>query len=186
MTAPAPAFAPARPAPSEVETALLLAALGLAVALRAVSTIGFVVVLAAAVARSGWRPSRPSLPAGVWGLLGAALLVAGPVGRAVPHPPGPGPLFPWVAGVTLVVGAEEAFLRGALWQACARWGGGAAALVVTSGAFALVHVPVYGWKALPLDTAVGLVLGGLRLASGSVAAPALAHLLADWAGWWLW
>lgn len=186
MTAPAPAAAPARPASADAETALLLAALGLALALRAVSTPAFVVVLAAAVWRSGWRPALPSLRAAAWGLLGAVLLVAGPLARGAPHPPGRSALFPWIAGVALVVGAEEAFLRGALWRACARWGGGVVALVVTSGAFALIHVPVYGWRALPLDTLVGLVLGGLRLASGSVTAPALAHLLADAAGWWLW
>jgi membrane protease YdiL (CAAX protease family) len=185
VTAPAAAPAPARRAPGGRQAGLLLAALGLAVALRAASTPAFVAVLAGAAWLSGWRPVRPSLPAAGWGLLGAVVLVAGPLAQAAPPVHGSGPFLSWALGVALVAGAEEAFLRGALWRAWAGRGGGAAALVVTSGAFALVHLPLYGWKALPLDLLVGLVLGGLRLASGSVAAPALAHVLADWAGWWL-
>ncbi|HET6810764.1 MAG TPA: CPBP family intramembrane glutamic endopeptidase [Acidimicrobiales bacterium] len=184
MTAPAPAAAPARRT-SPPPAALLVAALGLAVALRAVSTPAFVAVLAGAAWLSGWRPRRPAPSAAAWGLVGAVLLVAGPLTRLGPHPPGRSSLFPWALGVALVVGAEEAFLRGALWRVCVQRAGGAVALVATSGAFALVHLPLYGWKALPLDFTVGLVLGGLRLVSGSVAAPALAHLLADGAGWWL-
>ena len=59
------------------------------------------------------------------------------------------------------------------------------ALVVTSVAFAVLHVPFYGPSVLPLDLAVGFLLGGLRLVSGGVAAPSGAHVLADLAGWWL-
>jgi membrane protease YdiL (CAAX protease family) len=184
VTAAAPAAARARPIPS-ASPALLLAVLGVAVALRGMSTAAFVTLLAAAAWFSGWRPRRPPPSAAAWGIVGAVVLVAGPLLRAAPHPPGRSALFPWAVGVALVVGVEEAFLRGALWQAWAQRAGGGAALVVTSGAFALVHLPLYGWRALPLDFLVGLVLGGLRVASGSVAAPALAHVLADWAGWWL-
>ena len=52
-------------------------------------------------------------------------------------------------------------------------------------AFALLHVPLYGWHVVPLDLAVGLVFAGLRLATGSAAAPAVAHSVADLATWWL-
>jgi hypothetical protein len=38
---------------------------------------------------------------------------------------------------------------------------------------------------LPLDLAVGVCLGALRLYAGSATAPAVAHTLADLAGWWL-
>jgi hypothetical protein len=38
---------------------------------------------------------------------------------------------------------------------------------------------------VPLDLAVGIVLGGLRIATRSVAAPAAAHATADIATWWL-
>jgi membrane protease YdiL (CAAX protease family) len=60
-----------------------------------------------------------------------------------------------------------------------------AAIVVTSVAFALMHVPLYGWHVVPLDLGVGIFLGGLRLASGGIAAPAVAHAVADIATWWL-
>ena len=43
----------------------------------------------------------------------------------------------------------------------------------------------YGWHVVPLDLAVGVWLAGLRLLSGGVAAPAMAHGLADIATWWL-
>jgi hypothetical protein len=48
-----------------------------------------------------------------------------------------------------------------------------------------MHVPLYGWHVMPLDLAVGLVFGGLRLATHGVAAPAAAHAVADLATWWL-
>ncbi|MCU1587768.1 MAG: hypothetical protein JWN31_1261, partial [Frankiales bacterium] len=38
---------------------------------------------------------------------------------------------------------------------------------------------------LPLDLAVGLVLGGLRQQTGTPAAPAVTHVGADFAGWFL-
>jgi len=46
-------------------------------------------------------------------------------------------------------------------------------------------VPLYGWHALPLDTAVGVVLGVTRLVAGTWVAPAIAHTAADVAGWWM-
>jgi membrane protease YdiL (CAAX protease family) len=107
---------------------------------------------------------------------------------------GPHPLFhPSVAGfplwavvVTAVAVGEEALLRGALFNAVEEVHGIPTALIVTTIAFAILHVPLYGIGALPLDLAVGLWLGGLRVVSGGVTAPATAHVLADLAGWWLW
>jgi membrane protease YdiL (CAAX protease family) len=58
-------------------------------------------------------------------------------------------------------------------------------LGVTSVAFALMHVPTYGVPAVPLDLGVGLVLGGLRVLSGGPGAPAVAHVAADLAAWFL-
>jgi len=63
--------------------------------------------------------------------------------------------------------------------------GSRTALVVTSVAFALMHVPNYGTPAIPLDLGVGLLLGGLRLLSGGPGAPAIAHAVADLAAWFL-
>jgi membrane protease YdiL (CAAX protease family) len=97
----------------------------------------------------------------------------------------PAALFVAWAGVTaLVATAEELVLRGSLFDALAPRGI-AAAVVVTSLVFALMHVPAYGWRVVPLDIGVGLFLGGLRLVSGGVVAPAVAHTLADLATWWL-
>ena len=59
-----------------------------------------------------------------------------------------------------------------------------AAVVVAAIAFAGLHVPLYGWHVVPLDLAVGLLLGATRLLAGTWTAPAAAHIGADLAGWW--
>ena len=120
------------------------------------------------------------------GLVGAAVLVL-PV--LVTHGVG-GHLsasgYPsWAAATIVVATAEEAFLRGALYDALARSHGVDAAVVVGAIAFAALHVPLYGWHVLPLDLAVGLALGALRVVAGTWTAPAIAHVGADLVGWWL-
>ena len=133
------------------------------------------------------RPRPAAIGLGMLGglvLVGLALtsrLVAGPM---IPFAPASS-FLPW-AGVTIVVAfAEELVLRGALFEAVAAAAGDLAAVVLTSITFALIHVPLYGWHVVPLDVGVGLWLGGLRLLSGGVAAPATAHAIADLATWWL-
>ncbi|MDQ1747625.1 MAG: Type prenyl endopeptidase Rce1-like [Frankiaceae bacterium] len=94
--------------------------------------------------------------------------------------------FPvWMAATALVAPAEEAFLRGAVYDAVARRWSADVAIGVAALAFGLMHVPLYGWHALPLDTAVGAVLGVARLASGTWVAPAIAHTAADAVGWFM-
>ncbi|HVA60751.1 MAG TPA: CPBP family intramembrane glutamic endopeptidase [Mycobacteriales bacterium] len=94
--------------------------------------------------------------------------------------------FPmWAAVVTFVAVAEELMLRGALFEAARRCGGAGFAVALSAIAFGLLHVPVYGWRVLPLDVAVGALLGALRLAADTVWAPACCHVCADLAGWWL-
>jgi membrane protease YdiL (CAAX protease family) len=146
-----------------------------------------VAVLALAVAcrlrrpALGWRQLA-------WGLGGAVVLCLPPLAHHLVHPgvTAPAGLLPrWAAVVTLVAVAEEALLRGALWEALARWCGPYTAVAVTAVAFAALHVPLYGWAVIPLDLAVGVFLGALRVVAGSVTAPALTHTLADLAGWWL-
>jgi membrane protease YdiL (CAAX protease family) len=97
----------------------------------------------------------------------------------------PEPFVAWGIVTALVVTGEEVLLRGALFRTIDGAAGPLAAVLVTGLAFALMHVPLYGWGVVPLDLGVGIVLGGLRLASGGVAAPAVAHLLADLSTWWL-
>ena len=144
-----------------------------------------------ALARAGGlRASRPAPSAVLVGALGSVVLVALALGasqlagqplRAVPKTE-----FGLWALVTIVVAsAEELVLRGSLFDALRDAAGVWAAVALTSVAFALMHVPLYGWHVVPLDLGVGVFLAGLRLASGSVAAPAIAHVVADLATWWL-
>ena len=91
----------------------------------------------------------------------------------------------WTPAVALIAVAEEVVLRGALFNAVRAWGGDGWALAATTVLFAAMHVPLYGFGALPLDLAAGLLLGGLRIAGRGVLAPAVAHVIADLAGGWL-
>ena len=142
-------------------------------------------------AGAGWRftVDRRWPRAMALGLAGTVVLVVPWVtaAPAIPLSAGQhlGPLLVWTPLVALVVVAEEIALRGALFGALLEAGGAPPAIAVTSIVFALMHVPLYGWGALPLDIAAGVLLGGLRLLSGGVTAPAVAHVLADLAGGWL-
>jgi membrane protease YdiL (CAAX protease family) len=153
----------------------------------------FSAALAGCAAGAGFRPSRPRTIHLLLGLAGGAALLAVWGGA---HPlvllnvtrlerPGLGALVPWTAVVVVVVTCEEAVLRGVLFSGVAAAAGPWAALVATSILFALIHLPLYGTAALPVDLAVGVVLGGLRLATGGLAAPLAAHLAADLALGWL-
>ena len=178
-------------------TAFLLAGLTAAVALRvalngpglasavAAGTL-FGLALLGLAAVSGLRPSRPTRASIVLGIAGGAVLLLLPL---VAHPDGPhlrlgqaAPFPLWAAVTILVATAEEALLRGALFDAARSYGLLAAAAVSTI-AFALLHVPLYGWYVVPLDLAVGLWLSGLRIVAGGIAAPAIAHVLADLGTW---
>ena len=177
---------------------MLLAAFAVAVALR-------VEVGGPGVARSagaGWLFAGSllalALAAGtrcvvtaraIWlGLLGAAVICAPVVLRqAVLARPlyGAAGFGSWALVVVVVATAEEIFLRGALYDAACELAGPSVAVLVAACCFAGLHVPLYGWHVLPLDLAVGIVLGGLRQVSGTPTAPAAAHSVADLAGWFL-
>jgi membrane protease YdiL (CAAX protease family) len=149
---------------------------------------GFGAALLAVAFSGGWPPTsvrRSSIALGAVG--GAVLVVLAIVTRTDPAPSlRPAVDFgPWAAVTILVASAEEAVLRGALFGALARCLGVAGAVLITSAVFALMHVPLYGWHVVPLDLGVGLWLAGLRLASGGIVAPAMAHVIADLATWWL-
>lgn len=131
-----------------------------------------------------------SAGAGVgFGLALVAIVVAGAAIAGVSLPPGLGrpaaPFLPWAVITILVATTEEALLRGRMFDAVRQAGGLVPAMVVTTLAFALMHVPLYGWHVVPLDLAVGLGFAGLRLATRGVIAPAAAHSVADLATWWL-
>jgi len=177
---------------------LLLAAFAVAVGLRVAlgqpdvapdvpAALAFAAALLVVSAAAGTRvPVNPR--AVLIGVAGLALICA-PVGlqhllTAAPvH--GTTGFAGWAAAVTVVATAEEVFLRGALYDATVPVWGSTAAVVLGAVCFALLHVPLYGWHVLPLDLAVGLVLGGLRQGAGTPAAPAIAHVGADLVGWFL-
>lgn len=153
-----------------------------------------VAIASPSVTRPGGRRVPRSTPvAGLLGLaVGLALVaatIAAPALAGLPRVDGlarpAAPFVPWALVTILVAAAEEAVIRGALFGAVARAGGTATALLLTTAAFALIHVPLYGWHVVPLDLGVGLALGGLRIATRGVAAPAVAHAVADLATWWL-
>jgi len=137
----------------------------------------------------GQRVAVPRLSQVVIGALGGGVLVGLAVliretGPALAVRPSAA-FVPWVLATILVATTEELVLRGVLFHSLSRYGGVVVAVVVTSVLFALMHVPLYGWHVVPLDLGVGFWLAGLRLVSGGVAAPAVAHTLADLATWWL-
>jgi membrane protease YdiL (CAAX protease family) len=151
--------------------------------------LGFGMLLLAGAALAGWRVGRPSARGLAIGIAGGIVLVLLPrllhPGVGAPIGMRPEPFVAWMAVTGVVAVGEEALLRGALLDAVRDAAGLPAAVLLTSVAFALMHVPLYGWGVIPVDLAAGVWLAGLRLARGGVGAPAAAHLLADLAGWWL-
>ena len=187
-----------------VQAALLVAGLAAIVALRWSATIrgldglavgaAFGVALGAlAIVAGGHFRLRIRARSVLLGLAVGLALVAGAIIGAsmngalrVPGLGRPAAAFlPWALVTVIVATAEEAILRGVLFDRIHRAGGIPAAIVLTSAVFALLHVPLYGWHVVPLDLAVGLTLGGLRIATRGIVAPAIAHAVADLATWWL-
>ena len=150
----------------------------------------FGIALALVAWVGGARVALPRPAALVIGLAGAAVLVGLAMGASQlagqPLQLVPKTQFaPWALITIVVASAEELVLRGVLFDSLRHATDLTIAVIVTSAAFALMHVPLYGWHVVPLDLGVGVFLAGLRLASGSVAAPATAHIVADLATWWV-
>jgi membrane protease YdiL (CAAX protease family) len=134
------------------------------------------------LARTGWV----GVALGVGG--GAALVAVSLVGvPAITLGPraAPATLWWWVPLVSLVALSEELVLRGVLFSALRSEHGDIIAVVLTAALFAAIHVPLYGAGALPIDLCAGIFLGSLRVVSGGVTAPALAHVIADVATGWV-
>lgn len=160
---------------------------GADVAVSAPAGLAFAAALTALTVAAGTR-TRLSWPTMGAGLAGAAVLclpaLLAQLAAHHSHRPS-GTFLTWAAVVTVVAAAEEAFLRGALYDAIATWRGPLTAIAVTSACFAALHVPLYGWHVIPLDTAAGLWLGILRQGTDSWTTPAITHITADLAAWWL-
>ena len=143
---------------------------------------GVVLLGLSAAARTAVRWSGPAV---LLGLAGAAALCVPVLLRWTPRPPVVDGFVRWALVVTFVAVAEEVFLRGTLYDAVRAVAGDDAAIGVAAVAFALLHVPLYGWVVVPLDLAVGVLLGELRRVSGTASAPAVTHVGADLAAWFL-
>jgi membrane protease YdiL (CAAX protease family) len=134
-------------------------------------------ILAAALAVPVPGPPHPRhlprtavLAIGAWSVAAAA--IAG--GRPVPLP-----IAAWGLPLSLAAAvAEEALFRRAAYGALAARGA-AIAVVGSALLFALVHVPLYGVAALPVDLGAGLVFGWQRWASGTWTVPAATHAFAN-------
>ena len=191
--------------PTWLQAGLLVVGLGSLVIARAAATRagiaplpvgaafgGALFLLAAVGGATVPKPRRLAIACVAGAVAGLAIVaagLAGPTLGGVSSIPGLGrpaaPFVPWALIIVGVAVAEEAVLRGVLFDRLRRGGGALLAIFVTTVVFALMHVPLYGWHVVPLDLAVGLALGGLRLMTGRVAAPAVAHAVADLATWWL-
>ena len=187
---------PAAPAAPRLRSGLLVCGFALCVVVRVVLGgqgparspfaglvfAGLLLALAAA-ARTAVPVSVRALASG----MAAGLLLCLPVAVSrlgLPFHPTDG-FAMWAGVVGIVAVAEEVFLRGTLYDAVADGFGAPAAIAVGALAFALLHVPLYGWHVVPLDLVVGVVLGELRRSTGTAAAPAAAHTTADLLAWFL-
>jgi membrane protease YdiL (CAAX protease family) len=72
---------------------------------------------------------------------------------------------------------EELLFRGVLLSAVARYTGNGVAIVLSALLFACVHLPdlSFLWYALPNLALLGLILGWLRVQSGSIWPAVVAH-----------
>ncbi|MGH7721987.1 MAG: CPBP family glutamic-type intramembrane protease [Candidatus Dormibacteria bacterium] len=162
---------------------------GAAVAVSAPAALVFSAVLLAAVVGSGTRWTRISWGGVALGGAGGVALVAlslvGLPAIVLGARVGATTLAWWAPLVAVVAAAEELVLRGVLFDALRSTSGEGVAVAVTALLFAVIHLPLYGMTALPIDLCVGVFLGCLRVASGGVTAPLVAHVVADLSTGWL-
>jgi len=130
---------------------------------------------------AGVRISAPRPQSAAIGVGGAAVLILPVMLRSATLGLGlrpAGASLGWAVAVIAIAAAEELAIRGALFQAVSERAGTGWAVAVTSVVFALMHLPLYGTGALPLDLAVGIWLGGIRV-WGGVSASVVSHVIAD-------
>ncbi len=141
--------------------------------------LALALLLAALAAVSAIAARRePSSPARVAAAAATGIVA---VTAAATISPAPALAVPTVVPAlnALAAVAEEAFFRGPLFDLVCRRAGDAVAVVATAAAFAAVHVPLYGWAALPVDLGAGLLFGWQRRVSGTWIVPAVTHGLAN-------
>jgi membrane protease YdiL (CAAX protease family) len=163
------------------DRALPVLILGIAaLAFRDVGTFAFLVPVAAAGGVLAVQPAsqRVQRDTATWLLVTAVGAAAFAVARLATATSAPRVTAFAIVASVVAAGAEEVVFRRGLYALLERWGP-VVAIASTSMVFALVHVPMYGWTVIPLDTAAGVVLGWQRWASGTWTAPAVAHAVAN-------
>jgi membrane protease YdiL (CAAX protease family) len=144
--------------------------------------LGLVLVLEPPGVIAGIRPLGLAPSIGL-GLLAGALLAI-PVMFSGVFSARPMAAFgPWATATLMVAALEEAAIRGAVQQLWTEERGVVAGLAAGAITFAAIHIPHYGLAAMPIDLAVGVLLGGLRLVTGRILPCVIAHTLADWGAW---
>lgn len=171
-----------------IATVLLRAGLGGGVAGTTALAVTYVALTLTVATGPAVRSTAPALDAralpmaitlavGVLAVAGARL-----VGGAGVSPPAS--VVPVGLSLLAAVG-EEAFFRGFVFRLVQGAHPGpptartVTAVLTTAVLFAIVHVPAYGVRAFPVDLAAGALFGWQRATSGSWAAPAATHALAN-------
>ena len=139
----------------------------------------------------GWRPieHRPLFYGAAY--CGAGVLLALTVGLAsqvmsMPEQPTPfedllgnpsSLLLVAAFGIAIAPLVEELIFRGFVFSVFERAHGRLAAVVITAGAFSLIHGPQYGWhwQILVLLLYVGIVFGAVRAKTRSIVQPTIIH-----------
>jgi membrane protease YdiL (CAAX protease family) len=143
--------------------------------------LGLVVVLEPPRAIARVRPLRLAPSLGL-GLLAGAALVAPIPFSGISSARQLSAFGPWATATLIVAALEEVAIRGAVQQLWTEERGVLAGLVAGALTFAAIHLS-HGLAAMPIDIAVGFLLGGLRLVTGRVFPCVIAHMFADWGAW---
>jgi len=141
--------------------------------------VGLTLILLAVLAGSLLVPATPDRARLSPAVVLSAGLAAVTLAIATGGRPVAAPYAAWALPLALLAAvAEEALFRRAAYGALQRHGA-IVAVGVTALAFALVHVPLYGVAAFPVDLGAGLLLSWQRWASGTWTVPAATHAAAN-------
>jgi membrane protease YdiL (CAAX protease family) len=140
-----------------------------------IAALALIYLIIFAISASDLRDSLGSkvvlpLAIGSVAIVGAHFMLAAPLVTAAT-----------TAGLALTVvaaAAEEALFRGLMFARLLPYGK-YVAIIASAAAFALIHVPFYGLRALPVDLGAGLLFAWQRSESGSWSVPAATHALAN-------
>lgn len=158
-------------------TVAIAAALG-ALALRGVGEWSWLVPVAGGAVGMITSVERTrAVIATRWIVVTAAACVPFLIARSTSAFPISGSRLAIVAAAVAALG-EELLFRRAIYGLLERRNT-VLAICATSVLFALVHVPLYGWRFAALDLAAGFVFGWQRWETGTWTSPAVSHVVAN-------